>query len=200
MGYDLASFAEPPWGAPLDAEAVIAGLPPESSMRGMFLSAVVGRAARDGLTLPSARERYLPFEPYPLHEHCRLLVELARAAWPQDTLRQGLRRIGRGAAQAFRSSTFGGVTVGAADNVGDVLAEMAKTFAVLAKPGRIEVVERGGGYAVLELTDIHFFLDSHHVGVYESALRLAGARDAHIRVRLETTSRGHFLCTWDERA
>lgn len=189
-------FEDPPWDAPLDPEAVIAALPPESAMRGMFLTAMVERAQQVGVMLPSARDRYLPFEPYPLWEHCRILVELARGVWPHEPLRQSLRRVGRGAAQALVASTIGRVTVGSAEGVQHVLHQMAKSFSVISQPGTITVVESEPGRAVLELRDIHFFLDCHHVGVYEGALRYAEAPDARVRIRARGPSDADFLCEW----
>ncbi len=199
MPGDDRPFVDPPWGAPLDPEAVIARLPAEAAMRGMFLTAVVERARLQGKTLPSARDRYLPFEPYPLWEHCRLLVELARAVWPDQPLRQGLRRIGRGAAKALVGSTLGRVTVGSAEGVQHVLHQMAKSFTVIAQPGTITVAETGAGRAILELRGIHFFLDCHHVGVYEGALRYAEAPDARVRIRTLGPSDADFLCEWTAR-
>lgn len=189
-------FVDPPWDAPLDPALVIARAPPNASMRGMMLSAIVARAEAERIRLPSARRRYLPFEPYPLGEHCQLLVELARAVWPHEPLRQGLRRIGRGAAQALVGSTIGRVMVGSAEDVQGVLREMAKSFSIIAQPGTIELVESGPAHAVLALRDIHFFLDSHHVGVYEGALRFGKAPDARVRVCSISPSDADFLCEW----
>ncbi|MCB9594422.1 MAG: DUF2378 family protein [Sandaracinaceae bacterium] len=190
-------FHEPAWDAPLDPDQVIELLPPRSTMKGMFLQAVAERARSAGVELPAARARYLPFESYPLREHCELLVEIARRVWPDQTLRQGLRRIGRGAPQVVTSTTLGRVTVGSVEGVHEVLRGMAKSFALFAEPGRIEVVEVGPGRALLELRDIAFFIDSHHVGVYEGTLRYAEVANPRVSIRNVSYKDADLLCEWD---
>jgi uncharacterized protein (TIGR02265 family) len=105
-------FVEPPWQAPLDAEAEIARIPEDATISGMFLAPLAVEAKRQGFTLPSARERYLPFKFYPLREHSRLLVETCERLFGDRPLRQALRKLGRGAPAALVSSTLGRVVLG----------------------------------------------------------------------------------------
>ena len=123
-----------------------------------------------------------------------LLVEMAHAVWPDEPLRQGLRRIGRGAAPALVGSTLGKVMVGSAIGPAQVVNEMAKAYMLLAQPGTITVAEDEPGRMVVALRDVCFFLDSHHVGVYEGALRFAGAEDARVTVRLRGPAGMDLLC------
>ena len=194
MTTELAPFHEPPWHAPLDPAEVLAGLPDTAQMKGMFLSAIVARASEAGAVLPSARARYTAFQWYPLREHCALLVEMAHAVWPGEPLRQGLRRIGRGAAPALVGSTLGKVMVGSAIGPAQVVNEMAKAYMLLAQPGTISVVEEGVGRMVVALRDVCFFLDSHHVGVYEGALRFAEAVEPRVRIRMRAPAEMDLLC------
>jgi uncharacterized protein (TIGR02265 family) len=193
---DGALYNDPPWAAPLDPETTIAAIPPGASMKGMFLAAMVARAAEAGVALPSARARYTPFHWYPLAEHCTLLVEAARGIWPQEPLRQGLRRLGRGAAPALMSSTLGRVMVGVAEGPAGVVNEMAKAFSLVAQPGSIELTQSGPTHAIVELRDIHFFADSHHVGVYEGALRFAQAREPSVTMRWLGPANLALCCRW----
>ena len=55
MSADDREFHEPPWQAPLDAEAVIASIPADATMKGMFLEATVARARQAGVEVPQAR-------------------------------------------------------------------------------------------------------------------------------------------------
>lgn len=167
-------------------------------MKGVYLDAIARAAREGGVTLPSARPRYVNFNPYPLREHCTLLVEAAQLRWPQRTLRHGLRSLGRGATGALLGSMLGRVTVGAVEGPLEVLRAMAKTYALLAEPGEVTVVESGPGRAVLALRDVPFFLDSHHVGVYEGALKFAGAIGVRVRVRPISSSAADFLCEWKD--
>ncbi|MGE0790919.1 MAG: DUF2378 family protein [Sandaracinaceae bacterium] len=188
-------FVAPDFSQPLDTDAVLAGIPDGAMMKGMFLEAMVSAAKQAGVTLPSARDAYLGFRSYPLREHCALLIELARGLYPNETLRQGLRRLGRGAAGTMLGSTLGRVTVGAADDAVEVIRQMARTYPLLAQPGHIEVVSARPGRVVVALHDIHFFQDCHHVGVYEGALRVAKVDDPRVLIR----PRGDALelaCDW----
>ncbi|NIS29879.1 MAG: DUF2378 family protein, partial [Actinobacteria bacterium] len=167
----------------MDPELVIGEIPSDASMKGMFLDAVAQRARADGVALASARERYLPFQWYPLREHAQLMVEAARGVWPDQTLRQGLRRLGRGGTQVLVGSTVGKVTVGAVDGVHEVLRQMGRSFSLVVRPGSIELEDHGPGYAVMALREVGWFADSHHVGVYEGLLRYAGVPQPRVRVR-----------------
>lgn len=193
---DGALYDAPPWSLPLDAEATIALVPPDAVMKGMFLAAMVARAAEAGVSLPSARARYTAFQWYPLAEHCRLLVEAARGIWPNEPLRQGLRRLGRGAAPALVGSTLGRVMVGAVDGPASVVNEMAKAFSLVAQPGSVTMTSSGPTHAIVELRDIHFFADSHHVGVYEGALRFANAREPSVSIRRIGPAHLALGCQW----
>lgn len=196
MTTELPPFGEPPWHAPLDSDESLAALPEDAQMKGMFLAAIVARATEAGVVLSSARPRYTAFQWYPLREHCALLTELSRAVWPNEPLRQGLRRIGRGAAPALVGSTLGKVMVGSAIGPAQVVSEMAKAYMLLARPGTIAVVEDSPGRMEISLRDVCFFLDSHHVGVYEGALRFARAVDPKVQIRMRGPHDLDLLCEW----
>jgi uncharacterized protein (TIGR02265 family) len=167
-------FVEPPWDAPLDAEEEIARVPEDATISGMFLAPLAIEAKRQGVTLPSARDRYVPFKFYPLREHCRLLVETCERLFGDRSLRQGLRKLGRGAPAALVASTLGKVVLASAEGVEQVVTAMARAYPLNARPSRVTVVETTSGRAIVRLEDVHYFVDSHHVGTFEGALKFAG--------------------------
>jgi uncharacterized protein (TIGR02265 family) len=169
-------FAEPPWSAPLDVDAVLRALPPTATISGMFIAALVQEAKRVGVTLPSARDRYLAFRFYPLIEHVQVLVETSQRVYQGVPLRQALRKLGRGAPNALVASTLGKVVLGAAAGAHDVIDAMAKAYPLNARPSFVTVVERGPQRAVVRLEEVHYFVDSHHVGAFEGALKYAGVK------------------------
>lgn len=169
----MAEWEEPPWDTPLDVDAAIAQVPASAEITGMFLVAVVDAAKARGMKLPSARARYIPFRSYPLTEHCRVLVEAARALFPRDPLRQGLRRLGRGSPQTLVGSTLGRVMMASVQEPTDVVRAMAKSYPMHTRPGSVEVVDVARGEMIVKLRDVWYFLDSHHVGVFEGVLRFA---------------------------
>lgn len=189
------AFADPPWEAALDAEAWIDAVPAEATMSGLFLSAVA-RAVPRGTKLASARSTYTAFRRYPLREHCVLLVEAARALFPDKSLREGLRRLGRGAPRTLLGSMLGRVVLGSVEGPGELVRAMAKSYPLHMSPGSLVVTEDVPGRIVLALRDIHHFLDSHNVGVFEGVLRHAGVEDGSVRIRSLSPTDADLLCTW----
>ncbi len=188
-------FREPPWESPIDVAAELKRVPEGLTQKGMFVIPMIVEAKRRGLTLAGARERYVPFQDYPLREHVALLAESARAFYPDMSLRQGLRRLGRGAYHAFMESTVGRVVWAGVTETHSALDGILKGY-VIGVPGcAARVVERRPNAAILRLERVPYFLDSHHVGCFEGATRAIGIH-ATVKIRLETWASGEFLCEW----
>jgi uncharacterized protein (TIGR02265 family) len=192
-------WSEAPWHAPLDATAAIEAIPDDAMISGMFISAVIDAARGGGTTLPSARERYVAFRKYPLREHAQILVEAARAIWPGLGLREGLRKLGRGAPRALVSSMVGRVVLGSVEGPLEILGAMARSYPIHAQPGSLEVVALGHGRAVVRMREIHHFLDSHHVGVFEGARRYAEVSEPRVRIHVRSGVDADLLCEWRGR-
>jgi uncharacterized protein (TIGR02265 family) len=168
------TWSEPPWQSPLDVNSHLDAIPPGATISGVFLSSLFEMAQARGVKLAPRRDRYLPFRRYPLREHAELLVEASSACWPREPLRQGLRRIGRGSPKALVQSMLGRIVLGSVEGPGDVVRAMARSYPMHMEPGRVEVIELARGELVVRLRDITYFLDCHHVGVFEGVLRHAG--------------------------
>lgn len=193
-------FDDPPWSAPLDVEAHIADIPTDATMNGLFLSAVVDVAIERGAPRPtSARPSYISFRPYPLAEHARLLVEVARAVWPNQPVRIGLRRLGRGAPRTLVQSMIGRVVLGSVEGPLEILRAMARSYPLCTKPGTLEIVSLAPGRSVVRMRAVHHFLDCHHVGVFEGVLRYAEVEDARVRIHAYSQSDADLLCEWRGR-
>jgi uncharacterized protein (TIGR02265 family) len=189
-------FLEPSWTAPLDTASAIQALPAQTTLSGMFFEAVVAAARAANATLPSAQARYVPFRFYPLREFARLLVEAAPALYPDEPIRQALRLMGRAAPYNLLSSTVGKVVLGPAQGIHAILGTISQTYPINLRPSQAELLESGERFAVVRLTEVHYFLDCHHVGILEGTLRYAG--QAHGSVRIRPMGRGamDYLCTW----
>jgi uncharacterized protein (TIGR02265 family) len=189
-------FVDPPWGAFLDVDSVLASMSPDSKIAGMFFIALVGGAKARGVVLPSARERYMQFAFYPVADLVRLLVEACERFYPDRPLRQSLRKLGAFAPSAFLASTLGKVTLGSTDGVHAAVAAMANAYALNVRPSKLAVVDSGSNWAIVQLDQIQYFLDSHHVGVFEGTIRYAGATgSAQIASRSATSA--DLLLSWD---
>lgn len=180
-------FRDPPWDAPLDPAREIEHIPASALIRGMFILPVLQEAKRAGASL-AKRDRYVPFQFYALREHAQLMVDAAAVVFPQLPLRQALRRFGRGAPQAFVSSTLGRVVLQSAQGVEEVVTALAKGYELNMKPGRVHVDQPRPRVLDVTLEQIYFFIDSHHVGAFEGALHFAGSRGT-VRVhRIDATT------------
>lgn len=188
-------FVEPPWGAPVDVEGTLREIPPTATLAGMFLAPIAQEARRRGGSLPSARERYLPFGFYPVTEHVRLLVEASELLFPGKSLRIALRMFGRATPQAMLASTLGRVTLGTAGGVHEAIAAMVQTYPINLKPSHAEIIASDHHSVVIRLAEVWFFLDSNHVGIFEGTMRFAGVK-GQVRVCKRSASEADFLCTW----
>jgi len=189
------SFQDPPWDAPLDVAACVAAIPPEAKVKGLFMLPMVLELQRQGLVISGARERYLPFSDYPLVEHVNLLVESARLLFPGLPMRQGLRKLGRGAVRAFTDTTIGKVVWANAEHLQGALDSVAKGYDLTIRPSRVEVVERAATHARVRLDHVHYFLDSHHVGIFEGVMRACGVNGS-VRIRLDSATSGDYRLQW----
>jgi uncharacterized protein (TIGR02265 family) len=189
------AFMEPPWTAGLDAESEIRAVPQTAQVRGLMIAPMLATARKRGASPAAQRERYLSFTLYPLREHVRLLVDSCQVAFPELPLRQGLRKLGRGASDAFGASTLGKVTLGAAQGVHDIVSAFAKGYELNLQPGRACVVESSPRRVVVSLDDIHYFLDSHHVGAFEGVLKRAGVR-GRVLIARRSRAAADLLLEW----
>jgi uncharacterized protein (TIGR02265 family) len=188
-------FVEPLWNAPLDLSTALSHIEESATLAGMFFQAVVEGARQAGVTLRSARERYTRFKFYPQTEFAQLLVEGAGIFYPGIPLREALRKMGHSAPHAMIESTMGRVIFGSVEGVAEVITAMAKTYPLNVRPCVVEVTDTGQNYVLVRLQNIGYFLDSHHIGVFEGTLTYAGVRGS-IRIRSHGPKSADYLCSW----
>ncbi len=189
------AWTDPDWLAPLDEGACLRAIPESATMTGMFLDAVAKLGRERGHAVPSARPRYVPFQPYPLVEHCRILLDVARALYPKHSLREALRRLGRGAPHVLLGSTVGRVVLGSVEGPHATLEAMARSYMLHMRPGELVVERAGDRAALVKMVDIYNFLDSHNVGVFEGVLAHARVQ-GRVRVRRRSPTAGELRCEW----
>jgi uncharacterized protein (TIGR02265 family) len=190
-----ARFIDPPWEAPLDAERALSAVPADASLAGMFFLALAEGAQRRQVTLDFGRPRYLQFGFYPAREFAALLVQACRLFYPDLSLRHALRRIGRVGPVAFLGSTLGRVTLGASEGPAAMVSAIVKTYPINIKPSRCEIVREGPRSIQVCLDGVPYFLDSHHVGVFEGTLHYAGV-EGGVKICSRTDISADFLLEW----
>lgn len=188
-------FVEPPWHTPLDVPSAIARIDPSATIAGMYFQAIIEGARGLGATVDVPRERYTRFKFYPQREFADLLVQAAKIFHAGVPLRRALCKLGRSTPGAMLESTMGRVVLGSAEGVVDVLQAMAKSYPLNAPPCTAEVTEAGDNHAIVHLADVGYFLDSHHVGVYEGTLAYAGMRGT-VKIRMQSGTTADLLLNW----
>jgi uncharacterized protein (TIGR02265 family) len=197
MTSDGRAFSDPPWEEALDPEEVIASVPADARIAGMFFIALASGAQRRGCTLPSARERYVQFTFYPVAEFARLLVEAAERFYPNLSLRHALRALGASGPGAFVASTLGKVTLGSAEGVHAAVAAIANTYKINIRPSRATILDSGPNWVIVGMEMVPYFLDSNHVGVFEGTIRYAGVDDVRAQIASRSSSSAELLLSWN---
>ena len=166
-------FIKPDWAAPLDLDARLERIPKHATVRGLFFNDLFAQfsAAR----AHAERERYLAFKSYPFTEWCRVLTKAAEACFPQETPREGVRRIGRRALPALAESQAGKVLFAlAGQDVLSVIRISSKAFALAQSHGSCEVRSVEPGVALLHIREAWDYPDAYYVGVYEGVFDAFG--------------------------
>jgi len=195
LGTGLANFNDPPWTAPIDVPRTLSLISADSMIAGMFFLGVLEGAKRRGVALPVPRERYLPFGFYPVAEFVPLLVSAAGVFHPTLSLRHALRAIGAAGPAVLAKSVLGKVTLGSAIGVHAVIDAVANTYAVNIRPSRCAVTQKTAQSCVVSLDNVQYFLDSHHVGVFEGTMTHAGV-NGRVRIASRSEFCAELLLEW----
>jgi uncharacterized protein (TIGR02265 family) len=195
LGTGLASFKDPPWTAPLDVPRTLSLISADSTIAGMFFLGVLEGTKRRGVTLSAPRERYLPFGFYPVAEFVPLLVTAAGVLHPTLSLRQALRAIGAAGPALLAKSVLGKVTLGSAIGVHAVIEAIANTYAVNIRASRCAVIRKATQSCVVSLDNVQYFLDSHHVGVFEGTMTHAGV-SGRVRIARRSEFCAELMLEW----
>jgi uncharacterized protein (TIGR02265 family) len=188
-------FVEPPWRTVLDPELELSAIPADAMISGMFIAPLLVELKRINASVAFPRARYVPFQFYPLREHAQLLVETASHLFRNRPLRYAMRKMGRAAPLSFISSTLGKVVLGSSQGVHGAVEALATAYGLNMRPGTVTIVESLPERMVLRLENIHYFLDSHHVGAFEGAMTYAGVRGS-VRIAAQSRATADLLLEW----
>jgi hypothetical protein len=128
-------------------------------------------------------------------EFAPLLLAAAAAFHPELSLRHALRAIGKVGPAVLANSVLGKVTLGSAIGVHAVIEAVANTYAVNIRPSRCAVSHKQAQSCRVSLEAIPYFLDSHHVGVFEGTLKHAGV-SGRVRIASRSAESADLLLEW----
>lgn len=191
---------EPPflpidWSAPFDLEERIRNVPQWVTVKGMFFQSLLKEAKAHGKEL-SWPASYVAYKDYPIEGYLYLSVEVAQALYPDVSLREGLRRLGRKVYPTLLQSMIGRVVFGALG--GDVHALMKlvpKGYSISAKVGKVEAVQVTDSFALLRFQEFYGFYDSYHVGVVEGGI-IACQKTPEVLLRVLRPGVIEMHCSW----
>ena len=93
------------------------------------------------------------------------------------------------------SSTLDKVVFGSAEGVHGAAEAMSTTYSINLRPSRAQVVESAPHWLIVRLEDVHYFLDSHHVGIYEGVMLHAGV-EGSVRIAIASSRAAELLLSW----
>lgn len=188
-------FVDPLWDAPLDAPTALSLIPDTATIAGMFFQPICEASKARNTPFKGLRDRYTRFKFYPQREFAELLLECAAAFYEGVPLRQALRQMGRTAPHAMIESMMGKVIFGSAHGVPEIVEAMAKTYPINVRPSEVETLEKSDRHVIVRMHNVCYFLDCHHVGVFEGTMHYAGI-EGTVKIRSRSPVSADLLCEW----
>jgi uncharacterized protein (TIGR02265 family) len=170
-------FEKPDFLAPLDLEAFILACPADAQIKGLFFNSLIGLAKRHSPGDAPLLASKIAFKNYPAAEWAQVAHDCARATFPDQPIREGLRRVGRAAYPAFRTSMVGRAILSLA--VGDLKAALRlvpRAYGVVGTKAEGRHVDVSPTCSIIELRQCWDLADCHEVGVFEGVMNAYGAK------------------------
>lgn len=191
----MSTFVTPDYDRPLDAAALIAQVPADALVKGMFFHGPLELARKAGGD-PGVTTRYLAFKDYTVREHMDVLVRCAQAAFPGLGQRGGLRKLGHDAYLTFAGSLAGKAIFAVAARDWDrAITLVTRSYGVVGNKSSATVLEQDARHCVLRLSGVWNFPDCYHVGVFEGAMQQY-QKAGEIKLALRSASEVDYLISW----
>jgi uncharacterized protein (TIGR02265 family) len=181
-------------------EERFARTPRHYTIRGVFFEQLVRtlgeewRALEKELLAPPEDGEYSALGEYPQIDHARLAVAAARKQFPTLPLREGLRRIERGAAAHFAQSSMGKVITLVVSDPRSAFRALPSAYLHIQKGGTLRATIRGAG-AHVEARDFAPWVDCSLIGALEGMVVLFGKRPS-MEVELLSDFDADFDIDW----
>jgi uncharacterized protein (TIGR02265 family) len=183
---DMRPFVDINLNAPFDRGALLAVIPAEPMLKGMFFQNLRDRCVKAGVVPVGALPSYVAFRDYSIRQYAELMVNTAVGCFPHLSVRRALYEIGRNQFDVFATSMVGKVMLAGffAGSPARMAKVVAKIYQVVHSHARVEVLESSAEHIVLRYTDLWCFLDCNEVGTLIGAVEAFGYQgEAKISVR-----------------
>jgi uncharacterized protein (TIGR02265 family) len=188
-------FAFPAWESPLDVDAYLRIVPPEATVKGLFLMRLIQELERAGKPLPTDK-RYFTFHDYSLRECMELLALGAPLLYPEHSVRNGIRRLAWLAYGTFTETMIGRVIFGlAGTRPGAVFRLAPRGLSQASSVGKIVPVVTDRESVVLRISQVYCFPDCFGVGMAEGVLDALNVR-GYVAVRMQDLTEGEIYIRW----
>ena len=195
LASDLKEFSRPDFSAPLDVEAHLRGVSKAATVQGGLLYGFQNLGKSEGIE-GITQHHFLPFRSYSMEVTLRFIAELAGAMSPQETLREGIRRMGWRAFEMFRDTLLGRSLMQAINHdLAAVLSNIELAYKGQEGHAEMYVAEVGERHVLFSYQQIYTFLDSFEVGVLEGVVKHFG-ESPEVWLRLDSSHRGDILVRW----
>ncbi len=176
------AYYRPNHRAALLVDGYATACPADATGKGFYFSSFLREAASNGQHLDGYGP-YREFKDYPLKEGIRLVAECARRLYPDEPIREAIRRIGWTVFPTLLSTMIGKVVFGAlGDNIPAVMGMSPRGFEVSMSRGRSEIIRVSAHDAEVRISDSYLYPDCFFVGVFEGTLAHYG-KEAQVEVR-----------------
>lgn len=190
-----AGFVAPDFTSPLDVEAHIALAPKDLKIRGMLIDGMQRRLAKKGLL--EEPKRYIAFKSYPIEEQLRTLVEVASKLDP-DSLRNGMRQVGRMAFPSALETMAGRVVLGVLGRQPHAIFKAAgKALELVGARAQADVVESSSTHTWLHYFDLYAFAECYQVGVVEGVCLACGC-EPDVMIKKHSPTEVELLVRWSD--
>ena len=182
----------------VDAEARVAAIRRAVTTKGMYLADLVARLddrhveeVWPSLQEPPRHRKYQPFLDYPFADALRWLHAVARHQYPNSTLLEGLRRLGRDTVKVFLASRAGQVVREMNLGPREALLRMPAMWKVTDPSASVAATEYGPNEVHFEVRGFPGWIDCGLIGTLEQVV-LSRNAEPEIDVVLFGAEHGEF--------
>lgn len=185
------------WRAPIDLDAGRAAIPPGALSKGFLLAGVVKGCERRGKKLDVGKS-YIAFKDYPTTEYADVCERAARLLWPDESMREGLRRVGHMAYPDLADTLLGRVVFGVlGKDIKAITRIVDKAYSISGNRGRATVTSLGDTWSTIKLEDV-VHVDALQVGAFEGAL-MACDLDGDVKIKRLGPGAAELHTSWRPR-